>query len=206
MSFNCKNQLGRAIKILGGSVRMMSLARILVGILFCFRIETPGQAAGESLPAPYSLTLEWNPSPSPAIVGCHLYYGTVSGEYTNTVVVGDVTTVTVSGLSSGVTYYFVITAIDEDGQESDFSNEISYRQELSAVQLQIHSVSDGQFLLTVNGPAGIYYIVATQNFKTWTVIGTVTLDGSGSLDFTDPDAASFPQRFYRTFVWQSASP
>ena len=31
-----------------------------------------------------------------------------------------------------------------------------------------------------------------------TVIGTVTLDASGSGDFADPNAAGFPHRFYRT--------
>jgi hypothetical protein len=32
----------------------------------------------------------------------------------------------------------------------------------------------------------------------WTVIGTATMGASGSLDFTDTNAASFSTRFYRT--------
>jgi len=33
---------------------------------------------------------------------------------------------------------------------------------------------------------------------TWTVIGTATVGATGSLDFTDTNAASFSKRFYRT--------
>ena len=201
MPFRCEQQQGCA---LGGAVRMMRLTRILVGMLFCILIPSPGQASNFSLPTPYSLTLAWNPSPSPEIVACHLYYGTVSGEYTNIVVVGDVTTVTVSGLLPGVIYFFAITAVDADGQESDFSNEISYRQELvqappTIAQLQIQSVSDTEVELSATGPAGhTYDIEATEDFTTWTVIGTATVDESGSLNFTDIDAPNYSQRFYRT--------
>ena len=56
-----------------------------------------------------------------------------------------------------------------------------------------------QFILTVTGPVGhTYDIQATQDFITWTVIGTVTVGASGSLNFTDTNAASFSRRFYRT--------
>ena len=179
----------------------MELTRILVGICFCALLNNPGQAFSASLPTQYSLTLGWNPSPSPGVVGCRLYYGTASGEYTDIVEIGNETTVTVSGLAVGITYFFAITAVDGDGDESDFSDEISYQQALPvapAVQMQIQPVADGQFMLTVTGPAGrTYDIEATEDFASWTVIGTGTLDETGSLDFTDSDAASFPKRFYR---------
>jgi hypothetical protein len=44
----------------------------------------------------------------------------------------------------------------------------------------------------------MYDVEATEDLTTWTVIGTVTLGVSGSLGFTDTNAASFPRRFYRT--------
>ena len=51
----------------------------------------------------------------------------------------------------------------------------------------------------MTGPIGhTYDILATQDFITWTVIGTVTMGASGSLDFTVTNAASFSKRFYRT--------
>ena len=39
---------------------------------------------------------------------------------------GSATTATVSNLVSGATYYFAVTAVDTNGQESDFSSEIIY--------------------------------------------------------------------------------
>jgi hypothetical protein len=65
--------------------------------------------------------------------------------------------------------------------------------------VQLRVTPTRQFILTVNGPVGhTYNIQATQDFKTWTVIGTVTVGASGSLNFTDTNAASFSRRFYRT--------
>lgn len=130
-----------------------------------------------------------------------------SGEYTDIVTVGNVTSVTISNLVPGVTYYFAITAVNAEGQESGFSNEASYRQEpaqVQSVQLQIHSSANGSMMLHLTGPPShTYEIEATGDFTTWTVIGTVTLNAGGALDFIDPDAANFPQRFYRTRDSQS---
>jgi hypothetical protein len=67
---------------------------------------------------------------------------------------------------------------------------------LAKVQFQITPTK--QFILTVAGQNGhTYDIQATQDFITWTVIGTITMGASGSLTFTDTNAASFSKRFYR---------
>ena len=55
-----------------------------------------------------------------------------------------------------------------------------------------------QVVLTVTGqPGHTHEIQATQNFTTWTVINTVTLGASGSMDVIDANLASLPRRFYR---------
>jgi Fibronectin type III domain len=72
------------------------------------------------------VTLTWNPSPSAGVDRYLLYYGTQSGVYTTSLDVGLATNTTVTGLSSGQTYYFVITAYDDNtGTESARSNEVS---------------------------------------------------------------------------------
>ena len=143
------------------------------------------------------MDLNWNPSSSPGVAGYRVYYGKTSGIYSNSVVLGNVTTNTFSGLAGGVTYYFAVTAYDTNGLESSFSNESSFVPGIPTVQ--IRTAPAGEFMLTVSGLTGhTYDIQATQDFMTWTVIGTVTAGDSGSLDFTDSDAANFPQRFYRT--------
>jgi hypothetical protein len=74
-----------------------------------------------------AVTLAWDASPDPDVAGYHLHYGTNgSGSYQVAIDCGNVTTNTVTGLVPGVTYWFVVTAYNTSGLESDPSNEISY--------------------------------------------------------------------------------
>jgi hypothetical protein len=70
-----------------------------------------------------SVSLAWDPSPDAGVVGYKVYYGGVTGTYTNSAAVGNVTNATFTGLVNGTTYYFAASAIDASGFESDFSNE-----------------------------------------------------------------------------------
>ena len=70
------------------------------------------------------ISLAWDASISPNVSGYKIYSGTSSGNYGTPLTIGNQTTYTVSGLSTG-TYYFAVTAFDADGNESDFSNEVS---------------------------------------------------------------------------------
>ena len=145
-----------------------------------------------------SVMLAWNPSTNPIVTGYNIYYGGASGTYTNEISVGNATNVTISGLIQGDTYYFAATTYSALGVESPFSSEVSYTVPILG-GVQFHVTPTRQFILTVTGPVGqTYDIQATQDFKTWTVIGIVTVGASGSLNFTDTNAASFSRRFYRT--------
>ena len=117
----------------------------------------------------------------------------------NEVSAGNVTNATISGLIPGTTYYFAVTSYTAAGKESPFSSEVSFTVPtlLSGVQFRVTPAR--QYILAVTGPVGhTYNIQATQDFKTWTVIGTVTVGATGSLNFTDTNAPSFSKRFYRT--------
>jgi hypothetical protein len=75
--------------------------------------------------------------------------------------------------------------------------DVVWQAELPGIQFGVTPTR--QYVLAVNGPVGqTYKIQATQDFKTWTVIGTVTVGASGSVNFTDTNAASYSRRFYRT--------
>ena len=74
--------------------------------------------------ADQSVHLNWQGSSSPAVVGYNVYYGTESGVYSGMVSVTD--TAADIGLTGGLTYYFVVTAYDSSGSESEPSNEASY--------------------------------------------------------------------------------
>jgi hypothetical protein len=70
------------------------------------------------------VSLAWDASISPDITQYNVYIGNTSGVYGTPITIGNQTTYTVTGLTSG-TYYFAVTALDADGNESDFSNEVS---------------------------------------------------------------------------------
>jgi hypothetical protein len=76
--------------------------------------------------AAQNVSLAWDASPDPDVVGYYIYYGAASGDFTNRVSVGNVTSTTVSNLVEGANYYFAATARNTSGLESDFSNEVSY--------------------------------------------------------------------------------
>jgi len=61
-----------------------------------------------------------------AIAGYKIYYGTTQGQYPNSTIINDgsATGHTFNNFSSA-TYYFVVTTIDTDGRESQYSQEIS---------------------------------------------------------------------------------
>jgi hypothetical protein len=197
MFFNSDQKLCCADQALRGSGLVAGWAKVLAGILLIILIQG-------SLQASQSVILGWQPSSDPNAVGYRIYYGTSSHNYSDTISVGNQTSVTIDGLADGVTYYFAATTFNAQNQESGFSNEASYQvppgtDTNAAPTMQIQMASTGQFTLTVSGSAGQNLVIeATQDFTMWTDIGTVTVDASGAASFTDIDATNFPQRFYRT--------
>ena len=71
-------------------------------------------------------TLVWDPSSgTDVITNYNIYYGVASATYTAVVAAGTNTTVSISNLAEGTTYYFAATAVDTFGLESDYSIEAS---------------------------------------------------------------------------------
>jgi hypothetical protein len=69
------------------------------------------------------VNLGWDPSDAQNIVGYRLYIGNKSKIYNPAIEVGNAGTYCVENLNSG-DYYFAVSAIDNKGTESDFSNEV----------------------------------------------------------------------------------
>lgn len=193
-------QVAKRVRGINGQpLHITGLAKVLAGVLSLLLLCASIPAASPAVAAGQSVALTWDPTPDMSVAGYNIYYGISSGVYDNIFNVGNVTSATISSLVAGVTYYFAATAYYADGTESAFSNEISRTMPAAIPALQIRRASAGQFLLTVNGPAGhTYQILATTDLVAWTLIGTVTVGTGGSLEFTDTNAASYPVRFYRT--------
>ena len=76
-------------------------------------------------PAPHSADLSWNASGTPGVVGYNVYRGTVHGGPYNKITgsVDPALNFNDATVESGKTYFYVITAEDDDGVESGYSNE-----------------------------------------------------------------------------------
>jgi hypothetical protein len=71
------------------------------------------------------MTLAWDPNTEPDLGGYKVYYGPSSGTYVVPLNVGDVTNYTLTGLTEGQVYYAAVTACDQSGNESAYSDEVS---------------------------------------------------------------------------------
>ena len=155
-------------------------------------------ASGPAVQA-ISVTLAWNQSTDPIVVGYNIHYGGASGSYTNKISTGNTTSATIPGLTPGITYYFAATTYTAANVESALSGEVAYTVSTPARGLVSRVMPGRQVVLTLTGPIShAYDILATQDLKTWTLIGTVTIGATGTSDFTDTNAANYSKRFYRT--------
>ena len=145
-----------------------------------------------------SITLGWNASTDAAVVGSVVYYGTASGNYDSRLDVGANTTVAVTNLQEGLTYYFAITDYDSQHNESAPSGEISYLVP-GILRLQAGALAGGAMLLTFPvAPSHWYEIQASTNLTSWTTIGSTPVATSNAwTGFTDFEGSALPQRFYR---------
>lgn len=72
-----------------------------------------------------SVTVTWTALADGTQIGYAIYYGTTSGNYTNRLDAGLVTSKVVPNLSSGVRYYFIVQAYFANGDETPASDEVS---------------------------------------------------------------------------------
>lgn len=82
-----------------------------------------------------SVSLAWDASPS-TVSQYIVHWGTFPGVYTSHESAGMALTKTIPDLPDGVRHYFAVTAKGVEG-DSDFSNEISYRQSFSNPPVRI---------------------------------------------------------------------
>src|SRR5262245_35490574 len=72
-----------------------------------------------------TVQLAWDPSADDSVVGYTVFYGSASGYYEYSMPVGTATNATIAYLENGTTYFFTVTAYNDDGVQSDPSNEIA---------------------------------------------------------------------------------
>lgn len=73
------------------------------------------------------VNLAWDANSEPDLAGYNLHWGVTSGDYPDSVDVGNITTHTLTTLTEGTVYYFAVTAYDTVTNESGYSNEVEHR-------------------------------------------------------------------------------
>ncbi len=119
-------------------------------------------AALTAADAASSVTVSWDANTEPNLAGYHLYYGTSSRQYTQTVEPGQTTSANVGGLAEGAVYFFAVTAFDDTGTESDFSNEVVYTVP-SAPPLATPAISVDATRVNVGGSVNVTFSGASGN-------------------------------------------
>lgn len=71
------------------------------------------------------ITLTWTASPSADVVGYRIRRGLSSGNYNTVINVGNTTQYEDTGLTSGTTYFYVVSAVSASGVESAVTNEVA---------------------------------------------------------------------------------
>jgi len=71
--------------------------------------------------------LRWQPNPESDLAGYRVHYGTKSDEYEHKIDVGKQTEHRLDNLQESVVYYFSLTAYDQTGNESPYSNQVSFK-------------------------------------------------------------------------------
>ena len=100
---------------------------LYIAFIFCIMI-----LLNSTVVSAAETTLSWSPpntsadgSPLTDLDGYIIYTGTESGNYTQSIDIGNTTTYTATNLTENITYYFTVTAYDTSGNESVYSNEAS---------------------------------------------------------------------------------
>jgi len=76
----------------------------------------------------HQVTIAWNPSFSPAVVGYEVSWGTESGQYGSSQDAGNELEDAISGLRGNTLYYIAVRAYDSNGFKSGYSEEIIYKK------------------------------------------------------------------------------
>lgn len=110
-----------ALYFLGNSsfARKTRLFLLAIGI-FLLWLLLPQPAQSEDV------VLSWDANQEPDLAGYRIYYGTASGSHSVKIDVGKINSYTLTHLETGRTYYFSATAYDTSGNESGFTEAVSF--------------------------------------------------------------------------------
>jgi hypothetical protein len=108
---------------------------------------------------------------------------------------------TVTGLTNGTAYYFVVTATDPNGPSAISAQASAIPANPPPVISNSGVLSNGCFTLDGTGaPSQTCVLLTASNLAqpmVWTPIATNRAAINGAFSFLDPQATNYQQRFYR---------
>lgn len=159
-----------------------------------------------------TLTVVWNPSPSPGVTGYALYWGLSDDACTNRIVVRNVTSVTLVGFKRSATYYLAVAAYDATGEESPWSNRIQYSRApvvmpvipsttvtnlLQVQRMNLIGATPVMRLSFTGQAGGSYRLQATEDFQHWDVLCLTNCVQQQLVVYDLPYSATTPHCFFR---------
>lgn len=132
--------------------------------------------------------LIWDSTYSPDLMGYRLYFGNSSRLYTECIDVGNATSYRLEDLNPNQTYFFSVTAYDIHGNESPFSEELTYQNSaLQATEIRLEA-EDG----FINAPMEIAWDAgAIYGEYVWVPLGAAAAIGWAEYHFTIPVSGNY---------------
>lgn len=174
----------------------------LFSLVFLLTINKSNAQLVPENPLP-TVSLTWDASVSPDITNYWVYYGDLSGYYTNKVSVGTNLIYSVIGfpLVRGAAYYYTVTAQSSSGLESEFSNEYAiFVPGLPASPRNLRPFIINPLAQEINGkanPEQVYLVEKTEDFLEWVTVGETITDKKGDFSIIDPTINLENPSFYR---------
>ncbi len=164
---------------------------------FLFLLDIHGGLSAE-------IKLAWDPNSESDLAGYKVYYGPsirtgtdpkicVLCGYGKIIPIGKVTTFTISDLANGEGVYASLTAIDNSGNESAFSNEVNgtAKDPASSLQLSLKSGPNLVSFSTLSGETQVEVLLSSLSGQYKTVYGYKGCDGNDPWKMYDPGLPSF---------------
>jgi hypothetical protein len=147
-------------------------------------------------------SLEWDPNPEPYVIGYNVYVGEKSRVYTRVIDVGPQTSVPLTNLNPGVTYFFAVTAYDTSRLESPFSDEVSYTPRVDGtnsflIPFAMIMAEGNPVVRFPSIPEHICRVVASSDLSAWEEIHSVRVPDSRVIEYVDANPEVRAQRFFR---------
>jgi fibronectin type 3 domain-containing protein len=119
------------------------------------------------------IELTWNAITNEGIYYYNIYYGTQSGVYPDSTGFGAATDGTLHNLAAGQTYFFVVTAVDDSGNESPPSNQavsVAPVPPPFTLQTQISTEQNGLPNMEIYSPSvvyGLWEVDSSTDLQNW---------------------------------------